>query len=298
MEPTVTQYGSHMVMTNVNKSTKTKYLNIDTRFRDNYSASSPSNYQLTLPERVTEVKSISARTIEIPMTYYNISSTLGNNAMTITSTSTNIPNTIVVPDGQYTISTLTTMINQLINAISGSPDITYSTNANNFSVFTETCLGDYTLNFNVTAADQCSFTNNNNLQFTLGWLLGFRSSSYSLVHSTSITSEGMVDLAGPRYLYLVVDEFLNTGPRSFVTLLKTSSINQNVLARIPINTTENPYGSILTASTAYGNMLSDHRTYSGKVNLERMNIQLVNECGIPMNLNGMDFTFCLELQHV
>ena len=296
MEPTVTQYGSHMVMTNVNKSTKTKYLNIDTRFRDNYSASSPSNYQLTLPERVTEVKSISARNIEIPITYYNISSTLGNNAMMITTTSTSASQTVVVPDGQYTPSTLTSKINQLISALHAPMTIVYSINSANFSVFTDTSANQsYTLNFNVT--DQGVFTNNN-LQFTLGWLLGFRSSSYSLQYGSPMTSEGMVDLAGPRYLYLVVDEFLNTGPRSFVTLLKTSSINQNVLARIAVNTTDHPYGTIVSANTANGILLTDCRTYSGKVNLERMNIQLVNECGIPMNLNGMDFTFCLELHHV
>lgn len=295
MEPTVTQYGSHMVMTNVNKSTKTKYLNIDTRFRDNYSTSSPSNYQLTLPERVTEVKSISVRNIEVPMTYYNISSTLGNNAMLVTLKSTNVSQTIVVPDGQYTASTLTTKINQLLAGINCT-SIVYFINASNFSVFTDQSVNNqYTLTFNVT--DQGVLTNNN-LQFTLGWLLGFRSYSYNLVLGTPVMSEGMVDLAGPRYLYLVVDEFLNTGPRSFVTLLQTSSLNQNVLARISPNMNDHPYGTILTANTVTGSLLSDHRTYSGKVNLERMNIQLVNECGIPMNLNGMDFTFCLELQHV
>ena len=36
LEPNVTQYGSHMVMTNVHKSSKTKYINIDTRFSDEY----------------------------------------------------------------------------------------------------------------------------------------------------------------------------------------------------------------------------------------------------------------------
>ena len=36
MEPNTTQYGSHMVMTNVVKPKRTKYLNIDTRFRDEY----------------------------------------------------------------------------------------------------------------------------------------------------------------------------------------------------------------------------------------------------------------------
>ena len=36
LEPKVNQYGSHMVMTNVHKQNKTKYINIDTTFRDEY----------------------------------------------------------------------------------------------------------------------------------------------------------------------------------------------------------------------------------------------------------------------
>ena len=36
MEPTVSQHGSHMVMTNVHKPMKTKYVNLDTIFADEY----------------------------------------------------------------------------------------------------------------------------------------------------------------------------------------------------------------------------------------------------------------------
>ena len=36
MEPKTQQYGNHMVMTNVHKSTKIKHISIDTKFRDDY----------------------------------------------------------------------------------------------------------------------------------------------------------------------------------------------------------------------------------------------------------------------
>ena len=36
--PKMNQYGSHMVMTNVAKSSKIKYVNIDTKFRDEYNS--------------------------------------------------------------------------------------------------------------------------------------------------------------------------------------------------------------------------------------------------------------------
>ena len=38
LEPSVSQYGSRMVMTNVHKPTKKKYWNIDTQFCSDYSA--------------------------------------------------------------------------------------------------------------------------------------------------------------------------------------------------------------------------------------------------------------------
>ena len=56
---TTTQYGNHIVMTNVMKPGKTKYINIDTRFKDNYETDVLSKQTITLPERYTEVRNIS-----------------------------------------------------------------------------------------------------------------------------------------------------------------------------------------------------------------------------------------------
>jgi len=52
LEPSVKQYGNHMVMTNVQKPTKVKYYNLDTRFRDDYdeySKTCPTFYNITIP---------------------------------------------------------------------------------------------------------------------------------------------------------------------------------------------------------------------------------------------------------
>ena len=69
MEPTVTQYGSHMVMTNVSKPTKKQYINIDTRFRDDYDPIRPANYNISLPERILEVKTVRVMSVEIPISF-------------------------------------------------------------------------------------------------------------------------------------------------------------------------------------------------------------------------------------
>ena len=77
MEPRVSQYNNHMVMTNVSKQTRKKFINIDTKFCDEYANNrtnpgNPSynvaNYNITLPEKINDVKSMSVRNVEIPIT--------------------------------------------------------------------------------------------------------------------------------------------------------------------------------------------------------------------------------------
>ena len=84
MEPTTQQYGNHMVMTNVHKPNKTKYINIDTKFRDDYDYKQPASYQIILPERLNEIRSLKVTNVEIPISFYNISNNMGNNYFKIT----------------------------------------------------------------------------------------------------------------------------------------------------------------------------------------------------------------------
>ena len=109
MQPKTDQYGSHMIMTNVHKPNKTKYINVDTRFREDYASRDPYplskcsegvcgetstpnpsfnytaevNHNIYIPERVNEVKSMKVKSVEIPCTFYNVSSALGNNSFKI-----------------------------------------------------------------------------------------------------------------------------------------------------------------------------------------------------------------------
>jgi hypothetical protein len=73
-------------------------------------------------------------------------------------------------------------------------------------------------------------------------------------------------------------------------------VNKNVLARISIDKTYYKYGSVMPANLD-GLLLTDVRKYSGKVDLQRMNFQLLNEIGNPISLNGYDYSFCLEIEH-
>jgi len=132
----------------------------------------------------------------------------------------------------------------------------------------------------------------------LGWKLGYRKKSYTIDAGTRLVSESFVDLHGPRYLYLIVDEYTNGNPHSFLSLSNTSQLSsQQILARIAIDYDKYPFGSILPAEQ-YNYALSDTRKYANEVDLNRFNIRLVDEFGKIVDLNGTDVSMCLELEHL
>jgi hypothetical protein len=294
LSPKMTQYDGHMVMTNVAKPTKTKFVSIDTSYREeysNYDASALAVCNISLPERVTEVTSIRVRNVEIPMAFYNISSTIGNNCFQIVNGANRT--IVVIPDGQYTNASLSSAINAAIQNLS-SPykNLRYSIGANNKSIF-DVSTGTLDINFAVTSSGTAD---SYNFKKKLGWVLGYRNTTYSITTSPK-SSEGIVNLSGIRYLYLVLDEFARGTPNSFIAALPSSLVRKTILAKISVDQNNYPFGTVLIANHSNGYLLSDKRSYSGRVDLQKLSIQLVEDNGNPISLNGLDFSFCLEVEH-
>ena len=304
--PTTKQYGSHMVTTNVVKETKVKYINIDSRFRDEYNYSNLANYYFTLPERINDVKTISVCNIELPVSIFNISSDLGNNYFRIKYT--DIDKVVWLPNGFYTANA--GFMDSITFAITASPEVPnivpsftqFYKNGNSVdttynTVFTaitnnntEECIVDFAV------LSDGSF-DKYNIKSKMGWALGFRDLSYAIPAGEVLYSESFANLNGPRYLYLVLDEFSRGNQSSFISPLPTSLINKNILARISIDYKKYAFGEVLVGNQFNGILLSDARSYTGKTDLQKLNIQLVNEWGNPVNLNGLDFSFTIAVEH-
>jgi hypothetical protein len=276
------------------------------------------------------VKTIIICKTEIPISYYNVSSTLGNNAFSITYTSSpptnavaGTPYVFILNDGIYDSSGLQYEINSKLknqyNNINFTTDISFaftniidpsygymaSSSTFFYSVFTSTS-GTAVINFALKGSYICKGVSTTtspdfdkfHYKTKLGWLLGYRKQiQYIIPTNGGLKSESVLDLNGPRYLYIIVDEFSKGNQNSFMSPLQNSIINKNILARLNFDTRNHPYGSILSASLINGTLLSDRRSYTGKIDIQKLKIQLVNEYGIPINLNGLDFSFCLEVEH-
>jgi hypothetical protein len=301
LQPQTTQVGSHMIMSNVQKQVKTKLVNLDTKFRDDYQYDQVCNYNITLPERINEVKSIEVKSVELPLSFYNISANLGNNYFKVSKYSDSTTFALVdISDGYYTSSTLITAFDTAIANLSNSYFHDLSLNIDNgiASFKTTASLNTYVVEFDV---DSTGATDKFHFTTKLGWLLGFRQKSYNITTLLNKYAENVVDLTNPRYLYLAIEEFNKGNQKSFITPLSGFMVNKNVIARLQLNHQlyPNKVGTSVTVLplNQYNGLLSDIRTYTGKVDLQKINVQLLSETGIPMDLNGLDFSFTLKVHH-
>lgn len=282
------------VINPIKKRTIRKILNIDTKFRDNYYTTPSTNFNLQLPISISDVLQMQLSSIELPTSYYVVSKQYSNNYFTITvNGSTTI---ITIPDGNYTQTTIMDIINaQLTNAGAPFSWVSFIINLTNTETGTaQTMVGpngsgavtDIELNFqNDKMGNEDRGTP---LPLKFGWYLGFRNGLY--VGNVNYVSEGIVNLTGPRYLYLVIDDFNTSVNNSFYSAFNSSILNKNILARISIQA--NTF-NILEQNNL--TIVTTPREYFGPVNINAMNIQLLDEYGRIVDLNNMDFSFCLTM---
>ena len=129
------------------------------------------------------------------------------------------------------------------------------------------------------------------LPLKLGWLLGFRSGNYA--NNLNYVSEGILDVSGPKYLYLVLDDYNNNVNNNFYSAFNSSILNKNILARISLQA--NPFNTLQQNNL---NIVTTPRDYFGPINLQIMNVQLLDEYGRILDINNMDFSFCITLTTV
>ena len=279
------------------KRTIKKNLNIDTRFRENYYSSTSTNFNLNLPININNIVQMQLSAIELPTTYYVISKQYGNNFFSL---SVNGSTTVVtISSGNYDQITIMTAINNQL-ALLGAPYnlIAFVLNlTNGITGSGQVMVGEITAG-TVTSIELDFQTDKNGiddrgtpLPLKLGWLLGFRSGNYA--NNLNYVSEGILDVSGPKYLYLVLDDYNNNVNNNFYSAFNSSILNKNILARISLQA--NPFNTLQQNNL---NIVTTPRDYFGPINLQIMNVQLLDEYGRILDINNMDFSFCITLTTV
>jgi hypothetical protein len=292
----------------------TKSLNIDTRFRDNLYSTHSSDITFQLPTKFNKVVSMQLSALELPVTFYSISSFYGNNFMYMsvayTDTSGNIlvsDKMLVVPDGNYNSADLLDKINKLLAPVntdgslvnpndifsyikltlditasgSGTGKVTIQPDGERANLITNIIM-DFTRDIN-------GVVDNVEVSTKLGWNLGFIRRRYN--GAVTYIADAIIDPASLRYIYLAVDDFCNSSHNHFVNVFNESIMNPNILARISI---KGSYFSLLMENDY--NIVTEPRTYFGPVDIQRLRIRLFDDRGRLLNMNNANYSFCLDFK--
>lgn len=145
----------------------------------------------------------------------------------------------------------------------------------------------------------------------MGWALGYRNSIYTSTYSSvtvtdasaniittlnttpttnfSITSESILDIIGPRYLYLSVDDHRFSINSNFKPC-NSSNLPGTIMARLSLK------GAPFNIQTQNDfSVYSEPRYYFGPVNVSKLDIKLLDEFGRIVSINYNDFSFTLRL---
>jgi hypothetical protein len=326
----------------IHRQTVTKLFNIDSRFRENYSATSSTDFTIDLQNPQDKIIEIKLCDLELPTTYYPISTALGNNYMWVKYTATipgangsnDITNTyyiyIHIPDSNYYFSDLITYINgeNCLAALNSSPlRILFDLNYNNgggvgtgtgkvtFGLFNqqdieasitfkniqieinfagsalpikETKRMTYEEMITIYGFDKYNEVNNINIQHTFGWLLGYRQKRYT--NQLFYISESVMDIIGPRYLYLVINDGNDSNTNSNFFSASGSGLPSDTIARISLK------GAAFSIQSQNDySVYTEPRYFFGPVRISKIRVRLMDEYQRVIDLNNNDISFTLRM---
>jgi|688.fasta_scaffold162380_2 hypothetical protein len=272
-------------------------ITINSIFRNNYRNTPSTNFFYDLPVEIKKILSLKVIDIQIPYCYYNINAGLKNNYFLIKNETTNQTSKIIVPDGNYTNSSLIDAIN---NVLIECPDEFQFVRFYIRDIETEmgeTIVGlsdatpyifNFTLDFESDFIENnSSDTLNDQLYHKLGWLLGFRYNYYS--NQSVYISEGFIEAKTRKTAFLYLDDF---NKNYFGENLEL--VNNNNLASDYIVSSINLVNDVTRMNSH--NIFSTTREYLGSVDIKRIHVKLLDNYGKIIDLNNSDWNFTIKLE--
>jgi len=316
----------------INVRTIMQAISIDSRFRPNYYATKSTNFDVTLPSIQKNVVSMRVASIELPITYYAVSRSMGNSTCLILDTM-NVGEAwlLTLPDGNYEQSwasnsnaaplepamqdaianALPCTVNAEGKIVSTNPSGTHLDPLVDLGFTIDRISGraifgippgsvgsifatdGFSIRFNVDVDGNLNV--GTTIQLRLGWQLGFRSAEYTTL--TRIVSEGICLVSGPRYGFISIDDYQkNTGP-TYVVAYANSILQDNIITRINLAELQADVGVYQSSSDpGLSNQLNRTREYFGAVDIQRLHIALYDEFGRVIDLNNMDWSITLAFE--
>ena len=294
--PQLAMEESRGVINPVQRKTSEILVNVDSRFRDDQKALS-TDFTISFPNLIKNIISMQVQSMEEISGFYNISDKLQNNYIGVDQGAPTNVQILKIPDGIYTPETLVTELNTQYGALNNVPGF-------------EFVLENGKLIFNNGGGDDVSFhpmyyeTANGSvngindeesfqdLRLRLAWILGIRSlggatlGDYVISSGEKVTAPTLLQLPRVSYANLVVDDFQNNFYQTVINGTNSHIQNSNIIARI---------GNV-NSGKENADVDSPERKYFGPVDIQKLKIQLVDEFGRIVDLNGNELSFSILLK--
>ena len=287
--PSIIQTGT---LNPIERKTLTRIVNIDTKFRVNYETTLSSDCTFDLPIRFSNVVTMELTSFEFPTLYY-LTSISGDNNYYFTLEINYVIKYICIPGDIRNFVDVIAFLNSYFQLIGQTePEFSgivfYFTITNPSTQSGSVVIENHSINEeppNVFTVDFSPISQDNRpLSSNLGWLLGFRNSIYQ--NGTTYTSEALANFVCDKYLFLVVDEYVNNKSDIFYSCFTNSILNKNIMGRIilhPNNTLE---------------VVTEPRQYFGQIDITKLKVQLIDEYGRAICFKNIDYSFCLKLNTI
>ena len=294
----INSYPYPVAPTNLNsikRVTQFKNLCFNSCFRHDYYKTSACNFQYTIPSEIKHVVSMRLASVELPNTWYLFSTRNKSNYFYLTIfnplSEETTTTTITVPDGSPDIDTIATYLNTTYFYNSGNTDdmslFIFHIDESTFKTTLSFYSGENTTGivYSMCFVDDL----NANIMTTFGWIMGFRLANYLNI-TEPITSEGMFDAAGDRYIYVAINDYQKNNNALNMVCFDNSIMEEDIIGKIPVTTGK------LSIIITENNALVKTRKYNGPVNIRNLHIRLLDKFGEVLDLNNMDFSFTLEFE--
>jgi hypothetical protein len=211
-------------------------------------------YTCDLSDTLKDALNLRLYSYQIPYSWYTIDTSYGNTCLWINEGANFIP--ITIPPGNYNQTTFQTQLNSsFMNAgfnFPAYPPLIVNLNSPvyinllnglvtlfliggtfvdpngiipNFTITTNTIIYFYDFNGKIQCSNNCFSKSNNYFNNSLGWLMGYRL-PYMNVETDGNTATAIIDLNGPKYLILVIDDYNQNHVNN--TLVSITQMSRNL----------------------------------------------------------------------
>lgn len=315
----------------INRKTITKLLNIDSKFRENYQITSPTDYKIDLPYPINNVIEMKLSDLEFPTTYYPFNDAYENNYFWVKVTQgsgAEIFIYVYIPEGNYYQDNFISLIQSAFDELGVELTIKYNLSFDNDGGIgvgdgtvvigigdgnNITNIGDVELNFSGRKLTTDIENYNKSQKFLLDFeeqeeiinnfyyqdsLVDYKSRIGWMMGYRKDFYTGQTAHTTESVLDIIGSKYMflivdDFNNSSNINYL-TSSKNSLLPDNILARISIKGYAFSVQSQTDLS-IYTEPRYYYGPVNIEKLHIKVVDEYGRIVDLNNSDFSFTLNL---